>query len=248
MKKFLILMATIGLLCACQKEEITTPEDVTFNLSYTLDKGSCMTRAGADLYASFYENFVKTKKVGYPNYKLTFYKDEKEVGTFSGEWDATLVTLPEGTYTIKGTSKSSLYGIYSKRENEHLKNMSLSFEEEITISKNTKTLTLNPTYACHLVFVDAALFSKISVSGTHTDVTTIISGHTPIANCDFFDAADVKYIFLNGDTSINNISYKTIDGDEGVLTISTLGFENGNYYCLDAIATGYQVPPMNNGF
>lgn len=247
MKKILIMMATIGLLCACQKEE-TTPQDVTFNLSYSLDRGLSMTRAGEDLYNSFYENFVKTKKVGHPMYELTFYKDEVKVGTFNGEWDATLVTLPEGTYTVKGTSNSNLSGIYTKRENEHLKNMSLSFDEEITISKNTKTLNLSPSYSCHLIFVDASLFSKIGVKGTHSDVTTVIGGYTPTATCEFFDAANVKYIFLNGDTSINNISYTTIDGDEGVLNINTLGFENGNYYCLDAIATGYQVPPMNNGF
>ena len=247
MKKILIMMATIGILCACQKEE-TTPQDVTFNLSYSLDRGSSMTRAGEDLYNSFYENFVKTKKVGYPKYQLTFYKDEKEVGKFSGEWDATLVTLPEGTYTVKGSSGSNLDGVFTKRENEHLKNMSLSFNEEIVISKNMKTLTLNPSYSCHLIFVDASLFSEISVSGTHSDVTTVIGGYTPTANCDFFDAVDVKYVFLNGDTDIKNIVYKTIDGDEGVLNINTLGFENGNYYCLDAIATGYQVPPMSNGF
>lgn len=241
------MMATIGILCACQKEE-TTPQDVTFNLSYSLDRGSSMTRAGEDLYNSFYENFVKTKKVGYPKYQLTFYKDEKEVGKFSGEWDATLVTLPEGTYTVKGTSNSVLQGIFTKRENEHLKTMSLSFDEEITISKNTKTLTLNPSYACHLVFVDATLFSKISVKGTHEDGTTTISGYTPTALCDFFDAAGVKYVFLDGDINITNITYKTINDDEGTLNINTLGLENGNYYCLDAIATGYQVPPMNNGF
>ena len=240
-------MAAISLLCACQKEE-TLPENVTFQLSYSLDKGSSMTRAGADLYASFYENFVKTKKVGLPNYKLTFYKDGKEVGTFEGEWDATLITLPEGTYTVKGTSQSNKEGVYTKSENEHLQNMSLSFNEEINISSNIKTLTLNPSYNCHLVFVDAALFSTISVKGVHTDVTTIIGGNTPIATCYFFNADGIKYIFLNGDSSIKNISYQTINGNSGTLNIATLGFENGNYYCLDTIATGYQVPPMNNGF
>ena len=247
MKKFFIFMTAIGLLCACQKEE-TLPENVTFKLSYTLDKGSSMTRSGADLYATFYENFIKTKFVGYPSYELTIYNDGKQVSRFSGEWDATLVTLPEGKYTIKGSSKSNKEGIYTKSSNEHLENLSLTFDEEITISANTKTLTLNPSYSCHLVFVDASLFSQISVSGVHSDVTTSIVGYTPIAACDFFDARDIKYVFLNENSRATNISYETTEGDNGILQIETLGFENGNYYCLDAIATGYQVPPMDNGF
>ncbi len=247
MKKILIMMATIGLLCACKKEE-TTPQEVTFNLSYSLDKGSSMTRAGESHYNSFYENFVKTKLVGYPSYELTIYKDGKQVGRFNGEWDATLVTLPEGKYTIKGSSKSNKEGIYTKSSNEHLETLSLTFEEEICISANTKTIILNPLYSCHLVFVDASLFSKISVSGVHSDVTTTIVGYTPIAACEFFDAGDIKYVFLNENSRATSISYETADGDNGTLQIEPLDFKNGNYYCLDAIVGGYQVPPMNNGF
>lgn len=62
MKKLLIAIMAMGALCACQKEAEYIPEDVTFTIDYTLDKGVNMTRSGADLYNDFYNNFVKTKK------------------------------------------------------------------------------------------------------------------------------------------------------------------------------------------
>ena len=246
MRKLLVLMAAIGLFIACQKEE-PAPENVTFKLSYSLDKGISMTRGGEDLYASFYENFVKTKIVGHPKYNLKFYQGDIEVATFNGEWEATLVTLPEGTYTVKGTSKSNGSGVYTNSENQHLSDMSLSFNEEVVVSKNMTSLMLNPTYSCYLVFAKESLFSSIAVVGPHSN-STAMGGTPPDKSCEFFSAGDIKYVFINSASSLKNITYTTVDGDSGTLNLKALNFQIGNYYCLDAVATGYQIPPMNNGF
>lgn len=241
MRKILIVASVILTLCACSKEE-PTPENVTFNLTYNIDKGVSMTRSGADLYNSFYENFVKTKKVGYPNYELTFYKGEEVVGTFKGEWDATMLTLPEGEYKVVGTSKSPEDKVASGVKFQY-STMSLNFEETVVISKGQTSLTLNPTYDCYLVFFDKTV---IDVAYVWDPTDSNSSGKT---YWHFPDADTIKYAFINSASKAIEISYKTVDrADEGVLNIDLMGFEIGKYYCLDAIATGYQLPPMESGF
>lgn len=240
MKKLFFTIMAMSILCACQKEAEYIPEDVTFTIDYTLDKGVNMTRSGADLYNDFYNNFVKTKKVGYPKYELKFYQNDKLVGTFEGEWDATLVTLPEGTYTVEGKSKSSATGVYQSGGNEHLSKMSLDFSEEVVISKGQTTITLNPTYDCYLLFLDASLFSRGIIYGPDS--------YGNESNCRFFEAGSVLYTFINSASKVTKIGYVGKDGDEGTLNIDTMGFEVGKYYCLDAVATGYQLPPMDSGF
>lgn len=237
MRKILMVIV-IALLLSCQKEE--TPENVTFEVSYILDKGVEMTRGGEDLYLDFYNNFIKTKKVGYPKYELTFYKGEQVVGTFSGEWEASLITLPEGTYRVEGTSKSRATGVEQSGANDQYSTLSLNFSEQVTISKNQASLTLNPTYDCYLLFFDASLFNRGLIWGPNS--------YDSKTYCRFFDADTIKYAFINSASRATEIGYVTKDGDEGAVTISTMGFEIGKYYCLDVLATGYQLPPMENGF
>lgn len=235
----------MSILCACQKETEYIPEDVTFTIDYTLDKGVNMTRSGADLYNDFYNNFVKTKKVGYPKYELNFYQNNELVGTFSGEWDATLVTLPEGTYTVEGTSKSDNIGVTNNSVQPQFSNLSLDFKETVVISKNQSSITLNPTYDCYLVFFDAELIQTAWVKG-RAEYGGNLESHELTHT--FSDAGGVKYVFINSASVVTGISYKTKDGDTGELSIPAMGFEIGKYYCLDAVATGYQLPPMDSGF
>ena len=233
MRKIFALMALVALLCACSKEnEEIISENVTFKLSYNIDKGSSMTRAGEEAYSSFYENFVKTKVVGYSDYDLSFYKGDVLVGSFKGAWDATTITLPEGEYVVKGTSGS--YGTaYSDYEKSH-KYMSLSFDQKITVKKSDTSIVLTPDYDCYLLFFDGSIFNHVEICGDY--------------RYSFPTAGNIKYAFINSKSIASRVDYTTKDGDSGTLKIETFGFEIGNYYCMDAVATGYQVPPMENGF
>ena len=228
------LLMTITLFSSCTKEVENVPQDVTFTLGYQMGISSReMTRAnGSELYTEFYENYIKTKEVGYPSYTLTFYKDDKEIATFNGEWDATLVTLPEGTYTVKGSSKTkSLPDDYSK--------YSLLFDETITITKNQTTLTLNPIWDCYCIFFESNVINEAYI---YSD------GYYSYRR-DFSDVGTIKYVFLgkhNDDADI--ISYTTIDNDSGIIKINQMGFENGKYYFLDKLITTYEIPPMDSGF
>ena len=248
MRKIFAFVAATALLYACSKEnEEIVPENVTFKLSYSMDKGTSMTRTGEEAYNSFYENFVKTKAVGYPKYDLTFYKGENAVATIKGEWEATLVTLPEGTYTVKGTSESTKHGIWDEDgiSNDQHSTLSLVFDEDITITKEQTTISLHPEYSCYLIFADAQVIPDIKIQSKGEYSGGRLGNYRTLS---FFDAGNIKYAFINSHSWAENILYTTTDGDSGTLNIKTLGFEIGNYYCLDAVATGYQVPPMDNGF
>ena len=222
------------LMMSCSKEEMKTIEDVTFSLSYEMNITSgSMTRAnGSSLYTEFYENYIKTKKVGYPSYTLTFYKDDKEVATFNGEWDATLITLPEGIYKIKGSSanlKSMEHSTYA-----------LEFNETIQITKNQTTLTLHPSWNCFLVFFDNNHIQSAKLRNTY--------GGDEI---NFYQTENISYIFISGVNSNQTylkILYQTNDNDSGSIQINQMGFENGKYYFLDKLITTYEIPPMNSGF
>lgn len=233
-------MLAIGLV-ACSKEE--TPSDVTFALDYTIGGGENMVRAGADLYRDFYNNFVKTKEVGYSDYSLSFYKGEELVGTFNGQWDATLVTLPEGTYRVKGTSRAPKKELTDKPdENLQLKTMALSFDEEVIIAKNTTTLSLNPTYDCYLLFFAKSLVTSAKIHTVYSN-TYDRDVYSP-----FYEAGDIYYVFIPTKCDAKNVIYTATDGDRGTLTLKPLGFQNGKFYCLDALVSGYQAPSMENGF
>lgn len=233
MRKIFAFVVATALLCACSKQnEEIVPENVTFKLSYSMDKGASMTRVGEEAYNSFYENFVKTKVVGYPEYDLSFYKGDVLVGSFKGSWDATTVTLPEGEYIVKGTSGS--YGDdYSDYEKSH-KYMSLRFQQEISVKKSDTTLELNPEYDCYLLFFDGTVFNHVEICGDY--------------RYSFRAAGNIKYAFINSKSIASRVDYTTKDGDSGKIEIDAFDFRIGNYYCMDAVATGYQVSPMNNGF
>lgn len=243
MKKILILLALFMGVVGCSKED--TPENITFTIDFNVAEGESMVRGASDLYSAFYNNFVKTKVVGYSDYSLSFYQGETLVGTFSGKWDATLVTLPEGKYRVTGSSKAPIENIKTEvKDNPSLETMSLLFDEEVEITKNTTTLSLkNPTYDCYLVFFDKTLVSEAKVSAKY--------GYDNAANtqfASFYEAGDVKYVFIATGSHVSRIHYKATEGDSGILELKNLGFENGKYYCLDAVVTGYQAPEMENGF
>ena len=241
MKKIFIAVILLIGLVGCSKEE--TPQDVTFSIDFQIGQGESMTRGATEMYADFYNNFVKTKAVGYSDYSLSFYKGEELIGTFTGKWDATLVTLPEGTYQVKGSSKAPKQELTDKPDdNLQLKTMALSFDEEVTITRSTTTLSLNPTYDCYLIFFAKSLVTSAKIHTVYSN-TYDRDVYSP-----FYEAGDIYYVFIPSKCDAKNIKYTAADGDSGTLTIKPLGFQNGKFYCLDALVSGYQAPSMENGF
>lgn len=241
MRRLLLMVAAMAIFASCSKEEV--PQDVTFSLGYNVEQSGRTTRAGADLYNTFYNDYVNTKLVGYPEYDLTFYKGDQKIANFKGEWEATTITLPEGTYKVVGTSGLYREGLYSNDSNMQHSKMTLTFEEEVTISKSTSSVILAPKYDCYLLLFDVAVFSEAKLIGQNA-----ASSYTSDISCPFTKAGNVFYAFVNSKSKVHSIKYTTTDNDTGTLNIEAFGFQNGKYYSLDAVATGYSAPPMDSGF
>ena len=99
-------------------------------------------------YVKFYTDVI-TSRLAVPNdYTLTFTKGEEVVGEYKGTWNETEIALPNGTYQVTGESMGDFNAA------------SFSFDESITIDKNTSVLTLSPSFNCWLFVFDRRGFSN----------------------------------------------------------------------------------------
>ena len=100
------------------------------------------------LYVKFYTDLI-TSRLAVPNdYTLTFTKGEEVVGEYKGSWNETEIALSNGTYRVTGESTGDF------------NTASFSFDESITIDKNTSILTLNPHFNCWMFLFDRRGFSN----------------------------------------------------------------------------------------
>lgn len=222
-------MAAISLFFACQKENSDyTPQQVSFTIGLQLPTSGNMVRSAEDLYADFYTNYITSKVLIPEQYQLTIYKNDKTVGDCSGKWDAEFITLEEGTYRIVGTSKGDF------------KKASLEFDQEVTITRDTKNIKLTAIYDCYMLFFDKEKFGEATIYcdseityGTKTSET--------------FPSTDkLFYIFLPH-RNASTISYKTVNGDRGSVSLDNYSFNNGKYYMFDIISGEIYIPQMELG-
>ena len=99
-------------------------------------------------YVKFYTDLI-TSRLAVPNdYTLTFTKDGEVVGEYKGAWGETEIALPNGTYRVTGESIGDF------------NTASFSFDESITIDKNTSVLMLSPSFNCWIFLFDQRAISN----------------------------------------------------------------------------------------
>lgn len=227
MKKMLLIYATLGvLISACQKESENNPvEQVSFTIGMQLPQSGNMTRATAsDLYNNFYTDYIATKVKLPSEYKLTIYKDEKEVATISGQWDADIATLQVGTYRFVGESEGDYeFG-------------SLTFDQEITITSTTKTVDLTAAWDCYMLMFDKSLYKTVSLY--HQDYSSTATTSKSLIQTD-----EIFYLFLPYSQS-KYIEYVTHSGDEGRILLNQYSFTKGKYYAFDIVNGSISIPQM----
>ena len=96
----------------------------------------------------FYDNLIANKSVVPNDYTLTFTKGEEVVGEYKGKWGETEISLPNGTYRVTG----ECIGDFNTA--------SFSFDESITIDKDTSILTLSPHFNCWIFAFDRQAISN----------------------------------------------------------------------------------------
>lgn len=235
MKKILLfaLIALIFGFAGCSKdEEIIVPENCTFSIDFAFPTSGEMTKAdvtASKLYNDFYEQYIKTKIYTPKRYDLTFSKGDKIVASFEGEWNADLITLPEGEYSVSGKSET----LFSD-----LKYPKLTFNQTIIIDRNTKSVSLTANYNSYLIF-----FDKISCSESSLRKT---GAYNYDVKESFGETEDIFYAFLPYGT-YDYINYKTHDSNGGAIFLDNFVFEMGKYYYFDVVSGSFSIPPMEAG-
>lgn len=173
---FASMLLTIAMstsITSCTKEETPdVPQDVTFTLDYTFVESGSMTRTtGSEAYEEFYNEYIKTKVLTPTSYSLTFTnKTTGATATMEGCWDkAEGIRLVEGEYEVKGVAQPII------RNTTPSDTVYLSFEENVSITKDMNKLVLTAKYDSYLLMLDAnnykdAYFYHYSSNNTNPNI------------------------------------------------------------------------------
>ncbi len=226
MKKIYLLVFLCVIFLGCSKDDAPI-QNATFTVGLSLPHSGSMVRGAADLYTGFYNNYIASQLLVPKEYSLTITKDGENIGSARGEWNADFITLPEGKYKFWGTTK----GDFEK--------LTLEFNEEVTITKNTTSINLTAIYDCYMLFFDQNIFSNVEVhcNGSSSSASTSVS----LPKTD-----EIHYLFLPH-RSASSIAYETISGDRGSVYLKNYTFEKGKYYMFDIVNGQIAIPQMTSG-
>lgn len=243
MKKITLFICLLFCVTGCKKTEQPS-QPVSFSIGFQMPQSGNMARSVDNLYQKFYDEQINTKLLTFPSYELEFYQNDVLVATFTGEWDADAVQLPAGTYIVKG--KSGNYEEISSDVDfteDRYSTASLIFEESITITENTKSITLTAAYDCYMIFFDASLFTEVwagKILRYYGDNTRMEAIPAP-------SASGIHYVFINSATALDKITYTSANGDRGEIQMDAFNFETGKYYGFDSADVSFDIPPMESG-
>ena len=222
-------------------------EEVELKLDYTFSESGDMTRAtGSEVYSTFYEKYIKTKVLTPKSYTLEFIPkgESNSVIKINGNWnDKDCVRLPEGEYTVIGTS----YPLeeYAKIGIKELPSdtVYISFNETVNIVNDMTTLTLNAKYDSFLLLFDSENTSKIELNETSKQLSCdescywLFAKETSWSNCD------------NGFSFTHYLGAKIIrnNGVEVDVEFGKLSLTKGKYYYFNDMTNSFDIPMMESG-
>jgi hypothetical protein len=242
MRKLMTVFAAIAVLAGCQKP---TPEpvaqDVTLTIRYTLDTsvGSDMTRAtDAEVFDKFYQK-MKTGELVAPDYNLTF--TETTTGAqyvFVGQWkDNDMITIRTGNYKVEG---------YSKDVESYIQDLaSIKFDDEISVTASSTSITLNAEYDCFLLAFAKSNITKLAYYNEYYSLSA--------EGKDFYTLDGYYYSFVSGTLKNSNhkdsccIHGEREDGSSFEILTGNSAFEKGKYYIYNDVNGSFELPKMEAG-
>ncbi len=233
--KLLMALATFIVIgCSNEEPENRLPQEVVVNFDYNFWESGSMTKAGADLYSDFYNKYIKTKLLTPTSYSLTLgTKDTPKATTMEGYWDTKDgVRLLEGIYNVKGFSAP-------KHTNQYIDSLALSFNEKVTITKETTSIKLTANYTSYMLIFDAANTQSIEYCGYMNGIYQTYS----LKKVD-----NIFYAFIHREAESNDKIVITRK-NKSVITINPYGlsFEKGKYYYFNDTTNSFNIPSMEGG-
>lgn len=242
MKKISFLALALLLLGSCATEEPKKEKEmVDVTLSYLFAESGDMSRS-SDLYNTFYNNQIKSKKITPDNFTLTFTENTSgAVYTHYGKWsNNTKFAFLEGTYKVKGTSKPV---------NLAIDTLYLTFEEEITINKESTAVSLHAKNNCYLLAFEEENIEKINykrkAGSTYSGISTVSYTLPCTDNIYYMVVNNLSTVSSEGNNNTLNLKYK--NGDESSITLDAMPFEKGKYYIFNGLSNSFDVPAMEEG-
>lgn len=238
MKKTLLLCAFVAALVSCKKES-PEPQIVDFSVDYTFaESGTMKSSSAAEIYNNFYTTAIKNKQYTPKRYNLKFSNAEgKVVAIAEGRWGAKdLIRLPEGEYTVTGSSRPNVNNYYPSDS------VYIAFNEKISVTKDTKAINLTAKYDSFLLMFDAE--NTGSVIWRLSDKSGYQKEYMEIGKL-----GEVYYFFFKQlpDGQNQMIVYKKEGGAQFDIALDNIPFEIGKYYYFNNATGSFDIPPMEPG-
>lgn len=232
MKIFLSTLFSIILFASCSSEDYQ-PQEVEFKIDYSFSSGDMTRATNADIYDSFYKSHIVTRELTPDRFELIFTnKETGQKNEVNGLWSENgLINLVEGTYTVTG--KSHDYNDWYAKDKAIL-----SFNDEITINKNTESIVLKALWDCPLLF--------FSTSNTKS----VVYKWGDALQLDEIKKLDgYYYCFMKGFSSGNNSCFiiTRTNGETIKVYSDKLKLEKGKYYFFNDVTSGFDLEPMTPG-
>lgn len=249
MKQLLALMLLVIATSGCSKEGVEiAPEEVALTVNYSFAEGESMSRASSEVYASFYDSYIKNKNLAPTTYTLTFTNASTgAVSSMSGLWkNKDIIRLIEGEYIVSGVSAP----IEPERKGCPSDTVYLAFNENIYISKDMTSLNLNAIYDSYLLMFDKDnckdiyYFNDMELAGGDNKV---IKKNLKLANTHYvLFIKDLAYGVYDDDDG-HYIKITRNDGGQVTVDLDNVSFEKGKYYYFNDMTSSFNLPVMENG-
>lgn len=211
------------------------PQELSVTLDYNFFESGSMTRSGDGLYQEFYNKYVKTKILTPTTYEITFRSiNNKDSIIVRGYWNQkNIFKIREGEYNIKGISHPNIGNSILSGDT-----VSICFNENVTIGKETTSISLEAKYDSFLLLFDPDNIKEIRWGK-----------FTPVVK--FKKVNEAFYSFFNSKESIlimkDPLYITRNNGAISELWIHKFNLEYGNFYYFKDINGRFEIPPMDNG-
>lgn len=230
----------------CSEDEnmaITEPEEVEFTLDYSFAESGSMTRAtGSEIYATFYDKYIKTKVLTPKTYSLTFKnKVTNAIATLKGYWGSKDgVRLPEGEYEVTGVSSPQL------NRNIPSDTVYIQFNETVNIKKDMENLNLTAIYDSYLLLFD-------SNNSTKCRFFHDINNSSQIRVDKELSMTENGYYLFIRDFSYTSSTFDPLiyitrlDKQVSTINLDNIPFSKGKYYYFNDMTNSFDIPMMESG-
>lgn len=256
----LLMTSVLGFFSCSNDDEIYKPQEVRMDLDYIFIESGSMSRAtGEEIYNTFYDKYIKTKKLTPQNYVLTFTNTETNevILNKKSTWNSKDgIVLPEGTYKVTGYSHPSEIQIEPVGNFQYhfpSDTVFLNFNEVVSITKDMSKLTLKANYDSYLLLFDIANVESVMLGDDSGKAFTNKYSKSLAKD------EDCHWIFMNGKGytytyQINKTFYYSFlitqpDSNNIKLFTSSETYENGKYYYYryNGMTNSFNVPQMEAG-